>query len=98
MTQYGCGPTQAREKASTDIDLVLGGCLVTGIEDGARHRAMNALYSLQHLGYVIPPQADACCLGEAAPGPLIYLDEGPGGSFIRLCGGAHSTQSGFIDR
>ena len=39
---------------------------------------MNVLYSLQHLGYVIPPQADAAWLGEAGPGPS-YLDEGSGG-------------------
>jgi multimeric flavodoxin WrbA len=39
---------------------------------------MNVLYSLQHLGYVIPPQADAGWLGEAGPGPS-YLDEGSGG-------------------
>ena len=37
----------------------VGGCLVTGNEDGVKHCAMNILYSLQHLGYVIPPQADA---------------------------------------
>ena len=36
---------------------------------------MNVLYSLQHLGYVIPPQADAGWIGEAGPGPS-YLDEG----------------------
>lgn len=56
----------------------VGGCLVTGNEDGAKHCAMNILYSLQHLGYVIPPQADACWLGEAGPGPS-YLDPGSGG-------------------
>jgi multimeric flavodoxin WrbA len=56
----------------------VGGCLVTGNEDGAKHCAMNILYSLQHLGYVIPPQADACWLGEAGPGPS-YLDQGSGG-------------------
>ena len=56
----------------------VGGCLVTGNEDGAKHCAMNTLYSLQHLGYVIPPQADACWLGEAGPGPS-YLDPGSGG-------------------
>lgn len=32
----------------------VGGCLVTGNEDGAKHCALNVLYSLQHLGYVIP--------------------------------------------
>ena len=36
----------------------VGGCLVTGNEDGVKHCAMNTLYSLQHLGYMIPPQAD----------------------------------------
>jgi multimeric flavodoxin WrbA len=56
----------------------VGGCLVTGNEDGAKHCAMNILYSLQHLGCVIPPQADAAWLGEAGPGPS-YLDEGSGG-------------------
>ena len=56
----------------------VGGCLITGNEDGAKHCAMNLLYSLQHLGYVIPPQADAGWLGEAGPGPS-YLDEGSGG-------------------
>ncbi|MGD2138526.1 MAG: NAD(P)H-dependent oxidoreductase, partial [Gammaproteobacteria bacterium] len=60
-----------------------GGCLVTGNEDGAKHCAMNILYSLQHLGYVIPPQADAAWVGEAGPGPS-YRDPdsgGPGNDF-----------------
>jgi len=56
----------------------VGGCLITGNEDGAKHCAMNLLYSLQHLGYTIPPQADAGWIGEAGPGPS-YLDEGSGG-------------------
>jgi multimeric flavodoxin WrbA len=56
----------------------VGGCLVTGNEDGAKHCAMNILYSLQHLGFTIPPQADAAWLGEVGPGPS-YLDEGSGG-------------------
>jgi len=56
----------------------VGGCIVTGNEDGAKHCAMNILYSLQHLGFVIPPQADAAWLGEAGPGPS-YLDPGSGG-------------------
>jgi multimeric flavodoxin WrbA len=56
----------------------VAGCVITGNEDGARHCAMNLLYSLQHLGYVIPPQADAGWVGEAGPGPS-YADEGSGG-------------------
>jgi multimeric flavodoxin WrbA len=61
----------------------VGGCLVTGNEDGVKHCAMNVLYSLQHLGYVIPPQADAGWIGEAGPGPS-YLDPGSGGPRERL--------------
>jgi multimeric flavodoxin WrbA len=56
----------------------VGGVIVTGNEDGVKHVAMNVLYSLQHLGYAIPPQADAGWIGEAGPGPS-YLDEGSGG-------------------
>jgi len=56
----------------------VGGALITGNEDGIKHCAMNILYSLQHVGYLIPPQADAGWIGEAGPGPS-YLDEGSGG-------------------
>src|SRR5207244_1174951 len=60
----------------------VAGCLVTGNEDGVKHCAMNVLYSLQHLGYVVPPQADAGWIGEAGPGPA-YLD--PGACGYRRC-------------
>jgi multimeric flavodoxin WrbA len=56
----------------------VGGFVVTGNEDGIKHVAMNVLYSLQHLGYVIPPQADCGWIGEAGPGPS-YADPGSGG-------------------
>lgn len=56
----------------------VGGCLITGNEDGGKHCSMNVLYSLQHLGYTIPPQADTYWVGEAGPGPS-YLDPGSGG-------------------
>ncbi|MBA3563428.1 MAG: flavodoxin family protein [Gammaproteobacteria bacterium] len=56
----------------------VGGCLVTGNEDGAKHCGMNLLYSLQHIGYAVPPQADAYWVGEAGPGPS-YCDEESGG-------------------
>jgi multimeric flavodoxin WrbA len=52
----------------------VGGCLITGNEDGIKHCSMGILYALQHLGYVIPPQADAGWIGEAGPG-LSYGDE-----------------------
>lgn len=53
----------------------VGGCIITGNEDGVKHCAMNILYSLQHIGFVIPPQADAGWIGEAGPGPS-YGDDG----------------------
>ncbi|GAC1383585.1 MAG: flavodoxin family protein [Marmoricola sp.] len=56
----------------------VGGCLITGNEDGIKHCAMNVLYSMQHVGYTIPPNADAGWIGEAGPGPS-YLDPGSGG-------------------
>jgi multimeric flavodoxin WrbA len=56
----------------------VGGCIITGNEDGIKHCAMNILYSLQHLGYTIPPQADAGWIGPVGPGPS-YLDPGSGG-------------------
>jgi multimeric flavodoxin WrbA len=56
----------------------VGGSLITGNEDGIKHCAMNVLYSLQHIGYTIPPQADAGWIGEAGPGPS-YLDPESGG-------------------
>ncbi|MGJ9423666.1 flavodoxin family protein [Aeromicrobium sp. CF3.5] len=55
-----------------------GGSLITGNEDGLKHCTMNILYSLQHLGCTIPPQADAGWIGEVGPGPS-YLDEDSGG-------------------
>ena len=47
----------------------VGGCMVTGNEDGIKHCAMGVLYSLQHIGYSIPPQADAGWIGTVGPGP-----------------------------
>ncbi|WP_344804683.1 flavodoxin family protein [Allohahella marinimesophila] len=57
----------------------VGGCLVTGNEDGIKHVSMGILYSLQHIGYTIPPQADAGWIGEAGPG-LSYGDSREDGS------------------
>ena len=47
----------------------VGGCMVTGNEDGVKHCAMGILYSLQHVGYSVPPQADCGWIGEVGPGP-----------------------------
>ena len=47
----------------------VGGCLITGNEDGIKHCASNVLYSLQHIGFSVAPQSDAGWIGEAGPGP-----------------------------
>ena len=57
------------------------GCLITGNEDGIKHCSMGILYALQHLGYTIPPQADAGWIGEAGPGPS-YGDAREDGSRV----------------
>jgi len=74
---YGCS-SLLNERGQYAYYGRVGGCLLTGNEDGVKHCAMNVLYSLQHLGYTIPPQADAGWIGEAGPGPS-YLDPGSGG-------------------
>lgn len=56
----------------------VGATLITGNEDGVKHCAMNILFSLSHIGYTVPPQADAGWMGEAGPGPS-YMDAGSGG-------------------
>lgn len=56
----------------------VGGCIVTGNEDGIKNCAKIILFSLQHIGYTIPPQADTGWIGKAGPGPS-YLDEDSGG-------------------
>lgn len=69
---------QLNEKGQYSFYGKVGGCIVTGNEDGIKHVAMGVLYSLQHLGYTIPPQADAGWIGEAGPGPS-YGDESTDG-------------------
>lgn len=68
----------------------VAGCLITGNEDGVKHCAMNVLYSLQHIGFSIPPQADAGWIGEIGPGPS-YGDKNEDGSRVGL-------QSDFTNR
>jgi multimeric flavodoxin WrbA len=82
MTEHGAAtdawPQLYEKVLAADILVLAGGCLITGNEDGVKHCAMNVLYTLPHLGYTIPPQADAGWIGEAGPGPS-YLDPGSGG-------------------
>ena len=45
----------------------VGGVIVTGNEDGAKHASASILYGLAHIGYVIPPNVDTYWVGEAGP-------------------------------
>ena len=53
-------------RASTSSTAGSAGCLITGNEDGIKHCAQNVLYSLQHVGYTIPPTPTPA--GSARPG------------------------------
>ncbi len=55
----------------------VGGVLVTGNEDDGKHCAAQMLYALSHIGFTIPPRADAYWVGEASPGPS-HLDDNRG--------------------
>ncbi len=57
----------------------VGGCVVTGNEDGIKHAAMSLGFALNHLGLTIPPQADCGWIGEAGPGPSYGDEDGEGG-------------------
>jgi len=43
----------------------VGGCIITGNEDGIKHCSMGILYALQHVGFLIPLQADSGWIGKA---------------------------------
>ena len=75
---YACSGLR-NEQDQYDFYGKVGGALITGNEDGVKHCAMNILYSLQHVGCVIPPQADAGWIGEIGPGPSYGDDRKDGG-------------------
>ncbi|HRV75775.1 MAG: flavodoxin family protein [Candidatus Nomurabacteria bacterium] len=77
---YG-NSAELNEKGQFKMYGKAGGCLITGNEDGLKHCAMNILYSLQHLGYTIPPQADAGWIGEVGPGAS-YGDKSEDGTKV----------------
>jgi multimeric flavodoxin WrbA len=72
---------ELNEKGQSVYYNKVGGCVVTGNEDGIKHTAMTIGYALSHLGFTLPPQADCGWIGEAGPGPS-YGDERPDGSRV----------------
>jgi len=72
----------------------VGGCVVTGNEDGVKHCAMGILYAIQHVGYSIPPQADCGWIGEVGPGASYGDTEWKGEKLDRPVG----ADSNFTNR
>ncbi|MBU6081542.1 flavodoxin family protein [Allobacillus halotolerans] len=60
----------------------VAGSVVTGNEDGAKHASHDIIYGLSHLGFTIPPNADAYWVGEAGPGPS-YMEAGTDSDFTQ---------------
>ncbi|UAL47828.1 flavodoxin family protein [Sutcliffiella horikoshii] len=54
----------------------VGGVVITGNEDGAKHAASSILYGLTHMGFTIPPNVDTYWVGEAGPGSSYMEAEG----------------------
>lgn len=63
----------------------VGGVIVTGNEDGAKHASASILYGLSHIGFTIPPNVDTYWVGEAGPGDS-YLDAGRDNAFTKSHG------------
>ncbi|WP_020006675.1 flavodoxin family protein [Salinicoccus albus] len=61
----------------------VGGVIVTGNEDGAKHAAASILYGLSHIGFVIPPNVDTYWVGEAGPGPSFVDADGKENNFTQ---------------
>ncbi|WP_275899574.1 flavodoxin family protein [Bacillus piscicola] len=60
----------------------VAGVVITGNEDGAKDSARSILYALQHIGFMIPPNADTYWVGEAGPGPS-YIEAGQDSEFTK---------------
>lgn len=75
----------------------VGGCVVTGNEDGIKHVGMGVLYAMQHVGLTIPPQADCGWIGEAGPGPSYgdRLDNGSRAGFDNVFTQRNTTFMAF---
>ncbi|MDB5135043.1 MAG: flavodoxin family protein [Mucilaginibacter sp.] len=53
----------------------IGGCLITGNEDGAHSCAAQVLWALQEVGFTIPPNVNAYWVGKAG-GEKDYVEAG----------------------
>lgn len=56
----------------------VGAAIVSGNEDGVKHVAASWLWSLAHMGFTIPANADSGWIGSIGPGPS-FLNPSSGG-------------------
>ena len=78
---YGSS-SKTNEKGQSVFYNKVGGVVVTGNEDGAKHASASILYSLSHMGFVIPPNVDTYWVGEAGPGES-YMKAGKDNEFTK---------------
>lgn len=77
---YG-GSSLTNEKGQYLYYNKVGGVVVTGNEDGAKHVSRSLIYSLSHIGFTIPPNVDTYWVGEAGPGPSFIEANGDQNEF-----------------
>lgn len=53
----------------------VAGVIITGNEDGAHSVAAHVLWTMQEMGFTVPPNVNAYWVGEAGPGPS-YIEAG----------------------
>lgn len=78
---YGSS-SKTNDKGQSVFYNKVGGVVVTGNEDGAKHASASILYGLSHMGFVIPPNVDTYWVGEAGPGES-YMDAGTDNDFTK---------------
>ena len=64
---YG-GSSLTNEQGQSLYYNKVGGVVITGNEDGAKHAAASILYGFSHIGITVPPNVDTYWVGEAGPG------------------------------
>lgn len=75
------GSGETNEKGQYIYYNRVAGAIVTGNEDGAKDSAKSILYSLAHMGFTVPPNADTYWVGPAGPGPSFIEADGKQNEF-----------------
>ncbi|MEC3883315.1 flavodoxin family protein [Halobacillus litoralis] len=74
---------ETNEKGQSIFYNKVGGVIITGNEDGAKHAASSVLYGMSHIGFTVPPNVDAYWVGEAGPGPSYLEGDGQNNEFTK---------------